>query len=506
MNWFDVDKKGLAQLLERKGKEFVLLELLQNAWDENCTKVTVSLTRIPNSVYARLTVEDDNPDGFADLTHAFTLFAASAKKADAQKRGRFNLGEKLVLALCEEASIVSTRGTVDFDDGGRKIHRTQGSRRESGSAFNGILRMTTEEMQRCLEVARTLLVPPSIETTINGEQLQARSPVTSISASLPTEIANAEGYMVRTRRTSSIEVFETLPGEVAQLYELGIPVVETGDRWHLNICQKIPLNFNRDNVPPSYLAQVRALTVDHMAQKLSTDDANSAWVREAVQKHGAAMANDTIDRLTTLRFGADRVAFDPSDPEANLRAAAHGYTVVHGSQLSRSEWDAVKRAGAILPAGRVTPSAKPYGEGGAQLKVIPNGDWTLEMRKVVEYIGRVAPALTGRQNIPVNIVREIGWPFAATYGPQSPLVLNLGRLGHKWFAGPLEPINNLLLHELGHHFSGNHLSEEYHDALTSLGARLANLALSQPEIFAPMLSCADADQGDEPPVHSPVHT
>jgi 3-(3-hydroxy-phenyl)propionate hydroxylase len=32
----------------------------------------------------------------SDLTHAFTLFAESAKKGDAEKRGRFNLGEKLV--------------------------------------------------------------------------------------------------------------------------------------------------------------------------------------------------------------------------------------------------------------------------------------------------------------------------------------------------------------------------------------------------------------------------
>jgi hypothetical protein len=33
-NWFEVDRQGLARLLERKGKEFVLYELVQNAWDE----------------------------------------------------------------------------------------------------------------------------------------------------------------------------------------------------------------------------------------------------------------------------------------------------------------------------------------------------------------------------------------------------------------------------------------------------------------------------------------
>src|SRR5690349_17135775 len=43
-NWFEVDRQGLAQILERKGKEFALFELIQNGWDEpGVTKVTVSL-------------------------------------------------------------------------------------------------------------------------------------------------------------------------------------------------------------------------------------------------------------------------------------------------------------------------------------------------------------------------------------------------------------------------------------------------------------------------------
>ncbi len=31
-NWFEVAKEGLARLLERRGKHFAVLELLQNAW------------------------------------------------------------------------------------------------------------------------------------------------------------------------------------------------------------------------------------------------------------------------------------------------------------------------------------------------------------------------------------------------------------------------------------------------------------------------------------------
>jgi hypothetical protein len=57
-------------------------------------------------------VEDDAPEGFYDLTHAYTMFARTRKRSSPDKRGRFNLGEKQVLALCREARIVTTKGTA----------------------------------------------------------------------------------------------------------------------------------------------------------------------------------------------------------------------------------------------------------------------------------------------------------------------------------------------------------------------------------------------------------
>lgn len=480
MNWFDVDKAGLAKLLERKGKEFVLLELIQNAWDENTTKVDVGLVRIASSKYVELTVRDNNPSGFADLTHAFTLFAESSKKGQSEKRGRFNLGEKLVLALCEEASIISTTGGVVFDDAGRRSVRT---RTEGGTLFTGRLRMTNAELAECCWVVSTLLAPSGVTTTFNGTELARREPFTCFSAPLATEIADGQGMLRKSTRTTQIEIFELGDGEVATLYEMGIPVVETGDRWHINIMQKVPLSLDRDNVPPAYLSRLRALTLQNTVSRITADEVNEPWVREAVQKHASELDDATITAVADLRFGAKRVSFDPSDQEANQRAAAAGYAVVHGSQMAGTEWAALRRAGAILPAGQVTPSPKPYSEDGSPLKEIPESDWTEEMAAVVRYIRRVTPHLIGQSMVRVRIVSDITWGFAATYGPSSGLTLNLGCLGHKWFGGPLRAINDLLIHELGHHFCSNHLSVDYYKALTKIGAKLVELALAKPEMF-----------------------
>jgi hypothetical protein len=125
VNWFDVDKSGLAKLLDKKGKAFAVFELLQNAWDTNATRVNLKMDPIDSSPFVRITVEDNDPEGFSKLEHAFTLFAESDKKSDPTKRGRFNLGEKLVLALCRHATIASTKGIYPLT--ARSTH-TRGSK------------------------------------------------------------------------------------------------------------------------------------------------------------------------------------------------------------------------------------------------------------------------------------------------------------------------------------------------------------------------------------------
>jgi hypothetical protein len=140
--WFEVDKLGLAQLLERRGKEFALFELVQNGWDEpGVTKVCVSLEHQGRN-RARLVVEDGALEGFKDLSHAFTLSAVSAKKANPEQWGRFNLGEKLVLAISDEVTISTTQGSIRLDTEGR--HRLRKSQ-PVGGRIECLLRLTPDE-------------------------------------------------------------------------------------------------------------------------------------------------------------------------------------------------------------------------------------------------------------------------------------------------------------------------------------------------------------------------
>jgi hypothetical protein len=479
MEWFAVDKEGLAKILARKGVDFALFELVQNAWDADSTKTDITLARIPRTKYVELTVTDDNPEGFSNLAHAFTLFAESAKKGDATKRGRFNAGEKMVLALCQEATITSTKGSIIFDDSGRRSSTR--SKTEVGTVVRCKLKMTDEEIERCEHAILTVIPPTGIATTFNGKLIPTRTPKKTITATLATEIADSEGYLRRSERKTSIDIFAPLAGEVASLYEMGIPVVDTGDKYSIVVQQKVPLSIERDNVTPAYLAKLRALVIEAMSADLTAEDANAAWVREAFQKEPGLLSHETVTNIIDLRFGEKRVAYDPSDREANHRAVAEGYVVVHGSQMSATEWQAARDAHAILPAGQVTPSPKPFHEDGQPLTYLPQDEWTPSMAAGVKYVQCVAKALIG-ESINVKLANEASWPFRATYGGRE-MTFNIADLGYQWFDGPLAQINDLVIHELGHHFSSNHLSEDYYRALTKLGARLVDLALAEPALF-----------------------
>src|SRR5690606_18608660 len=178
-SWIVADLKGLAKLVAGRSKAFLVYELVSNALDEATSRVDVTLEKLPGRPAARLVVSDDNPLGFADLRHAFTLFAESAKKANPEQRGRFNRGEKLVLALCREAEIRTTTGTIQFSPDGRR--RENGRRRTArGSVFEATIDMTQVEFDQCLLEARWLLVPASVEVWLNGERLETRAPLRTI--------------------------------------------------------------------------------------------------------------------------------------------------------------------------------------------------------------------------------------------------------------------------------------------------------------------------------------
>jgi hypothetical protein len=464
-NWFEVDKAGLAKILARKGLESAVFELIQNAWDEDGV-TTVKVALMPSGHgRACLVVEDDAPAGFADLSHAFTLFAESKKKANPEKRGRFNLGEKLVLAICNHAVIATTTGTVVFDEKGRHNRREKTTK---GSALTMSLRATKDDIARVAEKVKTLLVPDGIHLMFNGETIQSRRAYDTLMTTLPTEIADTEGNLVKSRRKTLVGVYGVEPGETATLYEMGIPVVETSDKYHYNIGQKVPLTMDRENVPPSFLNAVRVAVYNVLHDTITKDDVNEEWVQEAAASPHCGV--EAAKHYVETKFGEKRVSFDPTDLEANNRAVANSYTVVHGAMMHKGAWENARNAQAIQPAGQVFPTHP------KNFLPFDPAEITPGMREVADYAQRVSGLVLGfrcRVRFGKQPTRE-----RACWG-DCELQFNVANLGGPaWFdlKNNQEAIDDLLIHEFGHHYCANHLCDDYNDALTRIGAKMVRLA------------------------------
>lgn len=477
--WFDVDRAGLGRQAEEQGKGRLVGELIQNALDEpGVTKIDVTLAQVPGQALADLTVEDDSAEGFKDLTHAYTLFAASNKRGNPEQRGQFNLGEKLVLAVCTRASICTTKGTVVFDPDQGRMEKPEG--RERGSVFQGRIKMTNDEYAQVCDYIRSLLLPEGIAVTFNGDMVLPRKPIHEFEASLETQIADSKGVMRPTTRKAVINLYDPLPGEVPAIYEMGLPIVDSTDKWHVNVQQKIPLNKDRNNVPPRYLKALRTLVVNEMLNSLTEEDANADWVRQASSDPNCS--DEAIKKVLTLRFGDKFAAFDPNDKEAGKRFVSEGGTLVYGPMMNGNEWKKAKEAGAIQPAGKICPSPKPYSKekDSKEVTIIAPDKWTVGMKQIAEYAVFLGQELI-QVPVTVTFVNTTN-AFLACYAAGGDLHFNMFRLGHKWFEqGINEEVDKLLIHEMGHEASGDHLSEEYHDALCGLGAKLKRLALEKPD-------------------------
>jgi len=182
------------------------------------------------------------------------------------------------------------------------------------------------------------------------------------------------------------------------------------------------------------------------------------------------------------RYGDKAVIDDRTDPEGTKMAMAQGYTVVPGGAFSKEAWKHVRQSESILPAGKVTPSPNPN-EGADELELLDPEHWPAGVAEVADYAKALAGSLLG-VDLSVRVTGDMSWPYLATYGGRT-LTLNYGRLGYAFFKrGRTENVDALLLHEFAHERVSDHLSHDFHSECCRLAAKMVQLALDEPALFA----------------------
>ena len=463
-NWFEVSREGLKQLQAGKPKDFVVRELIQNAWDEN-----VSVCHL-NSSYengmAHIEVEDDSPEGFRDITHAFTIFAPTYKRKDPEKRGRFNIGEKQILAICEEAVIATTKGTVVFNAEGR---HHQDTKLDKGSIITLELKMTHDEYEAMLSSISLYLPPEGIDFRVNGSVIPYRKPYSTAEATLLTEVQKDE-KVTKLYRKVRIDVHE-VDSDKGYLYEMGLPVCEIDCPYNADIQQKIPMSIDRNRVSASYLQKVFAAVLNETHQDIDPEGASNKWVRDAMADKN--VSEKAVQSVVKQRYGGKVVVANPGDKVSIDDALSKGYRVVYGSELSSEEWKNIRKADAIPASSALFPSSI-----ATDAEVVEENT---DMNKVSELTKKIAKRCLG---INVNVAFS-SWEgkVAAQYGNRT-LMFNVKNLGKRFFTPALSArVIDLILHELAHE-EGMHTEVSYHQCLSKMAGQLIMIAMDDPEFFA----------------------
>lgn len=470
--WFDVDRDGFRQLQSGKKKTFIINEICQNAFDENITYCKLDIKSISDyEIY--IVIVDDSPEGFKDIRHAYTLFADTYKRRDADKRGRFNLGEKQIISICNSAKITTTTGEVSFDDRGRTESMDH---TEKGTVVELFFSGSRKECQELIDHAKQLLIPPNIKFYLNDELIPSKPVYKVFEVSLMTQILT-DNQMTTTRRKTAVNLVPS--NGQSYIYEMGIPVQETDCQWHIDVQQKIPLCVDRETIPDYYLKDLYAEVLNNTHQDVPEDHSSDLWVRTGMTDE--RIKKEPVLSILTKRFG-DKFLFRSTDKHANEEAIINEYELVSNKDLSKEERDQIKQHGLYQSSSDVFDTTSIVNA----TKVRP----TIKQSSFVNFAKRVAKEFLDI-DVTVYFVEAKGSTTKADYCPSTrTLRYNLSYF-EKYFFDTLSWENiDLLIHELAHecenfgiHENGPHINHDYHKTCTMLAGKLIMKALQDPSFF-----------------------
>jgi len=467
-NWFEVDRKGLAQLQAGKSKTYIVNELVQNAWDEDITLCSIRFKYNIDRQILTITVEDDSPQGFRHIAHAYTLYADTYKRRDPTKRGRFNLGEKQVIAICLNATVETTKGTIMFNDEGRQEYPNK--KRNKGSKITIMIRATVNDYNELREHAKKLLVPNDIIYTVDGVEVKPKKIFKSFKAKMLTDILDGEVFKVQTRETK-INLIESM-GQ-SYVYEMGIPIVKTDCPWHIDVQQKVQLNIDRDNILPSYLQDLYAEVLNAAYDKV--EEPSALWVRSAMKDK--RITSEAVRGVMEQRFGDKFCIANPLDKKSMEEAISKGFKPIFGGEMSKEEWASIKDKINIAS----TTELFGHDELVEAEAVTPSNCMT----QTALYTKNIASRIL---NIKVD-VKFVNAPNTAVMADYSRtdriLRFNVGHplMKNGFFDKPVsKKTTQLIIHELAHE-DGGHIDYSYQDKCCEIGAKLSMLALEDPKFF-----------------------
>lgn len=354
---FEIDFAGFVELEGGKPPHRLALEPITNVFDEfrgyvegrkRPSYCAVTLVHQNNPRGVMLTVADDGP-GFLEERDVWTLFGSTPKRGAVGVAGRFNLGDKQLIAVARWARVRTNAVTVEFSNGKREVTKHR-SEQVPGTIVEALMAWSLKDLEEVREQLLGVLPPAGLSYTVDGKGVERLPPKCTVQVKLPT-VKLCNQVLTRTDLPTSVVVLRT---RTPTLFELGMPVCDLGEvgfPWSLDVQQKVPVPPSRDTVSPAYMFRA----IGSVLEQSSMDGITLLTEEE----HGAPFIKGALDwvrNTDALRATVESVygkeAVRPSnDSVANAKAAAAGATFVSGRSLS-AETRRRMDEGGILPTAK----------------------------------------------------------------------------------------------------------------------------------------------------------
>jgi hypothetical protein len=469
----EVNTQGFKKRVAWRGIYGVLSELISNAFDEDVTFCHVDVEHVKGMTYT-IRVEDDSKDGFRNLDEAYTLYADSYKANNPEQRGRFNVGEKVAIVLCDEATIESTTGTRVFKSDGTISRKRK--QREKGTVFSGTIKAKKDDVDQALGNIQRFIAPQGITYRVNGKSVSRPKKIGSVKASLRTVVENEEGNLVNTTRKTDVDIYRPENG-TGEIFELGVPVVEVDHPFIMDVRQKVPLSVDRNSVTPRYYKALAAAVNDGTFDILTEEEVTSKGVIEGISD---MTNNDGVVRIAELRHGKDRFIPDPNNREGVGDLTARGWQSVGGGTYDKETWERIKKAGAIQSVNVFVPQAA-----GIACEEYENPtDAMLAVSRLTEYICEKVvgkPCTCSFTNTKVDASAQ------CSGGKSVHVTFHVAVLGKRWFKEnphKNENILELIYHELGHHDRDQDCTRAHTTKALMIASKVATLLQDDPDWLA----------------------
>lgn len=337
-DWFEISHDGWRQLSASRPLGRLLLEAIQNAFDERAQRITVRLTA------SWIEVVDDAEGGFGDERLVYTVFL-SEKRQDPTRRGRMGRGLKELIASMTAATVETVGTTIEFTEAGRRKReneRKRGTRLVLRRLFLG------EELEGARALLHACIPPREVILEVDGETVSRPELVLELPSQDLETVVVSERVERAELRSTSVSVYTPREGEAPQIYEMGLPVEAWLGPWHIDVAQRIPLLEGRDGVPTRFKLALEATLLEAMISRyLDKRDLRADWVQDVISRWPVKMS--LLEAYVSKVFPRGAVLGGTS--RANDRARQIGAHVIEASAISH---------GAYLALGRVLESADHY--------------------------------------------------------------------------------------------------------------------------------------------------